>query len=174
MLMIGSLSCSSRTKVRASPRPLQPGFLQCRSGATAVEFAFVLPVLLSVLFGILSLGSGFFVLNNMEEASREAARRLALGERNMLSAGVTCSDSTVVAGTAEEVGCSRLVSWGFDHSIEATRDCANSTVSVEVSVAGSDAVLADVFGILGSTEFRSETTMRDETNCGTLPSIPGP
>ncbi len=174
MLVIGSLSCHSRAKVLPSLRPLLPRFLQCRSGVSSVEFALLLPVLTSILFGIISLGSAFFLLHNMEEASREAARRLALGELNMLPASVTCSDATVVTGTAEEVACGRLVSWGFDYAVEATRDCANSIVSIEVSVAGSDAALGDVFGILENTDLRSETTMRDETGCRALPPIPGP
>jgi len=43
-------------------------------GATAVEFALVLPLLLSILFGIISFGQYFAIANSLQQFAAEAAR----------------------------------------------------------------------------------------------------
>src|SRR5262245_52889465 len=47
-------------------------------GAAAAELPFPLPVLLILLFGIIQFGFIFFVWNDMTNAAREGARRLAV------------------------------------------------------------------------------------------------
>lgn len=56
--------------------------LTCRldSGAAAAEFALLLPVLLLLFFGIVQYGLMFFTYNNMNNAAREGARALAVGD----------------------------------------------------------------------------------------------
>ncbi len=51
-----------------------------QSGASAAEFALVLPILITVLFGVIQFGSVLFVYNNMQNAAREAAREFAVGK----------------------------------------------------------------------------------------------
>src|SRR3546814_17053231 len=53
---------------------------RARSGAAAVEFAIVLPIFLMLLFGIIQFGSVLFLHNNMDNAERETARRMAVDE----------------------------------------------------------------------------------------------
>ena len=48
-------------------------------GATLVEFALVVPVLLVVMTGILQYGYQFWALETASATAREAARRLAVG-----------------------------------------------------------------------------------------------
>lgn len=48
------------------------------SGAAAIEFALVLPLLLTVMFGVVSFGSIAFTNSRMENAARDAARVLAV------------------------------------------------------------------------------------------------
>jgi Flp pilus assembly protein TadG len=58
-------------------RRLQRGkhrLLQRTEGATAVEFAIVLPVLLLILLGIIDFGNLYYQLHNVNEASRAGAR----------------------------------------------------------------------------------------------------
>lgn len=50
------------------------------SGAAAVEFGLVLPLLITLLFGILQFGWYFFVANNASSAAREGARRVVVGD----------------------------------------------------------------------------------------------
>ena len=49
-------------------------FVRCRSGAAAVEAAFVLPVLLLLLLGILELGRVFQAQSSLNFAVQETAR----------------------------------------------------------------------------------------------------
>jgi Flp pilus assembly protein TadG len=50
------------------------------TGAAAVEFALVLPVLLLVVFGIIQYGYYFYASQDASAAAREAARRSAVGD----------------------------------------------------------------------------------------------
>ncbi|MGI3166918.1 TadE/TadG family type IV pilus assembly protein [Pseudooceanicola sp. 200-1SW] len=65
-------------------------FLRKEDGATAVEFALVLPVLLTILFGIICFGQYFAIANSLQQLAAEAARHsvsgLAESERANLAA----------------------------------------------------------------------------------------
>lgn len=50
------------------------GLLQNCRGATAVEFAFVAPLMLTLVFGIVSYGSIISVNNGLQQIVAEAAR----------------------------------------------------------------------------------------------------
>ncbi len=45
-----------------------------QDGATAVEFAIILPLLLSMLFGIIAFGQYFAIANSLQQFAAEAAR----------------------------------------------------------------------------------------------------
>ncbi|MFQ6024721.1 MAG: TadE family protein, partial [Acidiferrobacterales bacterium] len=57
-----------------------------QSGAVATEFAILVPVLLLCLFGIIQLGSVLYLHSNMENAAREAARRMSVGAATVVEA----------------------------------------------------------------------------------------
>lgn len=59
-------------------RPSQ-GFVRCTQGASAVEFALVLPVLVFLLLGGIELANAYFLRSQMIETTRDAARRAAVG-----------------------------------------------------------------------------------------------
>jgi hypothetical protein len=63
--------------VRAE-RP-SPARVRGDSGAAAVEFALVLPLLFVLLFGIIEFGFGLFQMQAAQAAVREAARTVAVG-----------------------------------------------------------------------------------------------
>ena len=50
------------------------GFARQRSGASAVEFAFVLPVLLALTLGALNGGRALLAINTVEKLAKEGAR----------------------------------------------------------------------------------------------------
>jgi Flp pilus assembly protein TadG len=64
-------------------------FLRCRRGATAVEFALMLPVFLTVIFGIVVFGSYLTMVHGVQQLAAEAARSSIAGmtdtERNSLA-----------------------------------------------------------------------------------------
>lgn len=48
-------------------------------GASLIEFALVLPIMLVVTFLVVDFGRAFFMRNVLEQAAREGARQLAVG-----------------------------------------------------------------------------------------------
>jgi Flp pilus assembly protein TadG len=63
--------------------------LSCRRGASAVEFAMLLPVFLALIFGIVIYGSYLAVVHGLQQLAAEAARSSIAGmsasERNSLA-----------------------------------------------------------------------------------------
>jgi len=63
--------------------------LLCRRGASAVEFAILLPVFLTMVFGIVVFGSYLAVVHGLQQLAAEAARSSIAGmstsERNSLA-----------------------------------------------------------------------------------------
>ena len=52
--------------------------LRGECGATAVEFAMLLPLMLLAVFGIMAFGNLYYQLNIVNSGAREAARRAAI------------------------------------------------------------------------------------------------
>ena len=63
--------------------------LKRTEGATAVEMAIVLPVLLLIICGIMDFGIVFFQLHNVNEAAREGARQTAVSQNLSTAASTT-------------------------------------------------------------------------------------
>lgn len=55
------------------------GFLRSRDGTSAIEFAFVAPVFLLLLFGIIGFGYIFGVYHGIQQIASEAARSSVAG-----------------------------------------------------------------------------------------------
>lgn len=68
-----------------------------RGGATAVEFAFLLPPLLFFLFGVMELGRLFFTQSSLQYAVSQAARCRAVG------AAACATDSQTTSYAASKV-----------------------------------------------------------------------
>lgn len=74
-------------------------FFRCRSGASAVEFALMLPLFLAIIFGIVVFGSYLAMVHGVQQLAAEAARSSVAGmtdtERNSLATNyVTANAST--------------------------------------------------------------------------------
>jgi Flp pilus assembly protein TadG len=63
--------------------------LQRSEGASAVESAIVLPVLLLLVCGIMDFGIIFFQMHNVNEAAREGARQTAVSQNLPTAASTT-------------------------------------------------------------------------------------
>lgn len=61
-------------------------FLKRTEGATAVEFAIVVPVLLLFICGIMDFGTIYHQLHTANEAAREGARKIAVSQSLQTSA----------------------------------------------------------------------------------------
>ncbi len=121
-------------------------------GAAAVEFVFILPILLLMFSGILQFGSVMFLENHMTNVAREASRRVAVGELSEADA------ATMVQGA--------LVNWGVTYQVSiATEDAddGNEDVTVAISLPLSDAALMDVLGLFDTGSLSTSVTMRMES-----------
>jgi Flp pilus assembly protein TadG len=65
------------------------------SGAAAVEFALVLPILLVLVFGIIDFGRAYFTQNGLSNSARETVRVVALRGTDAASA-----DAVIAAASA--------------------------------------------------------------------------
>jgi Flp pilus assembly protein TadG len=94
-------------------------------GATVVEFALLLPVLLLLVFGIIDFGRALNAQVTITQAAREGARLDALNQPNVisrtkaaatgLSASVTVTEvTTCPAGSGPTANADVQVSYGFN------------------------------------------------------------
>ena len=123
-----------------------------RDGVAAVEFAFIMPILLLLFSGIVQFGSIMFLENHMTNVARETSRRIAVGELTQADA----ADSALQA----------LVNWGVNYEISvAMTDVGggNQDIAVAISVPLREAALMDVLGVFGSGNLTAVVTMRQES-----------
>ncbi len=127
----------------------------CRddSGVAAIEFAFIAPILILLLTGIIQFGAVLFVQHNMGEIARESARRVAVGAMTPTQAKQFVDDS--------------LVNWGatFDVAVTVVPDPADPTdtnVSVVITAPMSEVALLDILGVFEGGTMRAANTMRVE------------
>ncbi len=76
----------------AAQRP----FLRCNSGASAAEFALVLPLLLLFLLGIIDVGRYMWTLNTAEKATQMGARAAVVS--NFVPTGLSTKEYGAVLG----------------------------------------------------------------------------
>ena len=124
------------------------GFSKCESGASAVEFAFMMPVFLMLLAGIFQFGMVMFVQNNMTNVARDVTRRLAVGELTSVEAQTAAQGS--------------LVNWGIDYTVSVTENVAARDVTVLIAAPMHQAAMFDILGILGESNLATSVTMRLE------------
>ncbi len=122
-----------------------------RGGVAAVEFAFILPILLMLFSGIVQFGSIMFLQNHMTNVARETSRRIAVGELAQADA----------VSSAQQA----LVNWGVTYEVSvATTDVGsgNQDITVAISLPMAEAALMDVLGVFQSGNLTAAVTMRQE------------
>ncbi len=141
---------------RAGTKGLRGNLLRAlgrdQRGAAAVEFAFIMPILLLMFSGILQFGSVMFIENHMTNVAREASRRVAVGELSKADAATMVQDV--------------LINWGVTYQVSiATEDAddGNEDVTVAISLPLSEAALIDVLGLFDTGNLSTSVTMRMES-----------
>lgn len=84
------------------------GLLSCRRGASAVEFAMVLPVFLTIVFGIVVFGSYLAVVHGVQQLAAEAARSSVAGLTEAERSSIASSYVTANAGTYPLITAAKL------------------------------------------------------------------
>ncbi len=123
-----------------------------RDGVAAVEFAFILPILLLLFSGIVQFGSIMFLENHMTNVARATTRRVAVGELN----------ETDAESSAQQA----LVNWGVTYDVDvASVDVGggNQDITVTIRLPMAEAALMDVLGVFQSGNLSAAVTMRQES-----------
>jgi len=122
------------------------------SGVAAVEFAFIVPILVLMLTGIIQFGSVLFIQHNMGEVARESARRVAVG--------------AMTKAQAEQFGYDTLVNWGVTFDVDVTVPDPNvpteTDVDVVITAPMSEVAFIDILGVFEGRTLRAASTMRVE------------
>ncbi len=137
---------------RRSLRTAILGSWRDERGAAAVEMAFVIPVLVFFLTGMIQLGGLLFLQSNMGDVARDTARRLAVGE--------------ITAADAPSYAEGQLVNWGGTFTVTTAMpnpaDPNDRDIIVQISVPIADVSLVDIVGVFQTGNLTAASTMRQE------------
>ena len=148
--MKGSSLYKTRKGTVTSQRAAWRTFCNNSDGAALLEFAFLTPILMLLITGIIQFGSLFFLENNMATVARDTARRLAVGDL------VTKAEAKTHVQDA-------LVNWGATFTVNVTEpDATSNDYVVQISVPMADASIVDPFGLMDSGNLSAQSTMRQE------------
>lgn len=134
------------------------GLASDERGASAVEFAFVLPVLLLLLTGMIDIGVLMLTQNNMMRVAQNAARNLALAQMD------EAQTETYIQTKLANLGASLVV----DATLPNTAAVPPETdVTVSVSIPMADVLAIDIVGMKSLNVFKTgslqtQVTMRQE------------
>lgn len=100
-------------------------------GVAAVELAFILPILLIMLSGIVEYGRALWYYDALAKGARDAARYLSTRQIGDLSAETSATSTTraIVADTASQAGVT-----GFNRFTHLTVSCAPTSCDSAASV----------------------------------------
>ena len=98
-------------------------FANCRRASAAVEFAMVLPVYLTIVFGIVVFGSYLAVIHGVQQLAAEAARSSISGMSESDRSTLASTYVTANAGTYPLINATRL-------SVSAATSGSNANVFV--------------------------------------------
>ena len=134
--------------------------LREQKGAAAIEFAIILPLLLTLVFGIIEFGFLLYDKAMITNASREGARAGIV----YVSGGI--SDAEIQTGVTTVVNnyCSSyLITFGASSTIGVTSTRAGGNLTVRVTYAYDFLVLPNfVTDIVGNINLAAQTIMRME------------
>lgn len=88
------------------------------AGSTLIEAAFALPLLISLLFGILIYGSWFMTAHSLQQAANDAARAAVAGldtaeRRALVDQSIAASRAAFPAPAAQTIGIGAEESSGY-------------------------------------------------------------
>ncbi|MHB2211525.1 TadE/TadG family type IV pilus assembly protein [Methylobacterium sp. CM6257] len=129
-------------------------FNEDTSGSSAVEFALLLPILVTIIFGIIEFGLIIYTLNTAQSAARDATRQLATNR--------------ITASQASGVVLQQLPRWvtaGTSVSVSQTAPSnpSNNLFTTDVSFAAKAATPTSLLSwAYGSTILHAKVSMQQE------------
>jgi hypothetical protein len=133
-------------------RPRAPSFWHERDGVSAVEFAFVLPIVILLLGGIFQFGFALFMQGHIAEVARETSRYVAVGEFNESEAISFAEDSLINPG----------VTYDIDVTLPDPSDPNDRTVEVSITAPLAQLSPIDILGLFEDSELTATVQRRME------------
>ncbi len=133
-------------------QPARRSFWRDRNGVSAVEFAFVLPIIVLLLGGIFQFGFALFMQGHMSEVAREVSRRVAVGELSQSEAVSYAQGSLINPGVVYDVVV----------TLPDPNDPADRDVQVSISAPLKDISPIDILGLFQSDDLSTSVTRRIE------------
>ncbi len=122
------------------------------AGVAAIEFAFVMPILVLMLTGIIQFGILMFTQNQMTNVARETTRRIAVGELTAAAAQQYARDSLVFP----------TANFTIAVTVPSPANPNDKDIIVDIRVPYSDVSLVDILGLFQSGTLGTSVTMRQE------------
>jgi Flp pilus assembly protein TadG len=119
-------------------RSRTPSLAQCRRGTAAVEFAIIVPVLLIMLFGIISFGAYLALVHGVQLIAAEAARASVAGLSDSERAALARNSITASAPAYPILAPERLT------VVSAATDPATNVFAVTLSYDASNMFIFDL------------------------------
>ena len=130
----------------------------------ALEFALVLPTLLLVAFGMISINLAIYTMSAMQSAAQYAALMGATGQAKSFHGMATQCSGSLSSTQVEYYACQGLPTWAT-FTVTATENCATPSVSVSLSVNAEAAAVSDIFKILSGTTLTSSAVEMKQGTC---------
>lgn len=143
--MVTDQAVDTKTATRRS-------FWHERHGVSAVEFAFVLPIVVMLLGGIFQFGFALFMQGHMSEVAREVSRRVAVGELTQSEAVSYAQGSLINPGVVYNVAV----------TLPDPSDPADRDVQVSISAPLKDISPIDILGLFQNDDLSTSVTRRME------------
>ena len=153
-----------------SIRAFLPRFWRNRKGISSIEFTIIVFPMLIIFFGMIQFGSLFYYYNQMQNAARDAARRMAVDDDILpinpaAEAAIACS-TTPAAGSAEAYACG-LLRVPAEVSVTACHrgdpvDTERFDAEVVLTAPMDDVALVDLLGIMEGKTLTASAIMRVE------------
>jgi len=147
-------------------------FTNARQGAVAVEMAMILPLLLSLIFGIIEFGRAMMVQQILVNAAREATRRAIVPgatdeqvhtiiKTYMESAGITSFEAHFeLDGSRHAFDANEAA--GDQYANLINNASARTKVAVDLSVLHADVAWGPMYVIAGERRLSAMVVMRKE------------
>lgn len=148
-------------------------FAADQSGATAMEFTFVMLPMIVLVFAIIQFGGILFLKNDMQNAARDASRRMAASYLCFQGGPVQCGAQT--PNYVEDFACGYLGDWtpAFAVDVSETDSPDGTDMAVTITTDMGAAAFVDLFGLFEGRTMSATAVLRREYEPETpLPPCP--
>ncbi len=129
-------------------------FRRSESGVSAVEFAIIVPVLMTIVMGVLEFGMILYTFNSSENAARDVARRLATNR--------------LTTAQASDTAKAELPGWASPSATvtvaqSAPTDPSQNQFTVSIAIPAKSATASNfLVGLYGSVTLNSKVVLQQE------------